>query len=102
MEVIGKLIYKGETQTIGDGFTKREFVIEFAENPQYPEKVKFELIKDKTSLVDSVQIGSELKVQFNLKGREWTNKDGVKQYFNSLLAWKIEKITQDVEESAPF
>lgn len=102
MEVIGKLIYKGETQTIGDGFTKREFVIEFAENPQYPEKVKFELIKDKTALIDSVAIGNEIKIQFNLKGREWTNKEGIKQYFNSLLAWKIEKTTQYVEEEAPF
>ena len=43
MIVEGKIIEKYDTQTIKDSFKKREFVLEYAENPQYPEYVKFEL-----------------------------------------------------------
>jgi len=36
MEVQGKLIEKYETSKINDSFRKREFVVEYVENPQYP------------------------------------------------------------------
>ena len=35
-------------------------------------------------------MGDEIKVYFNLRGREWTDKQGATRYFNSLEAWKIE------------
>ena len=35
---------------------------------------------------------NSLKVNFNLKGREWTAPDGDIRYFNSIDAWRIEKI----------
>ena len=37
MEVTGKLAAKFPTQQITDSFKKQEFVIEFADNPEYPE-----------------------------------------------------------------
>ena len=44
-------------------------------------------------MLDSVRVGDELKVHFNLRGREWTSpKDGVTKYFNTLEAWRIEKV----------
>jgi hypothetical protein len=89
METKGKLIEKFETQIVSEKFKKREFVLEIAENPQYPETVKFELQQDKCSLIDLHEIGSELAISFNLRGRAWTNNQGVKQYFNTLQAWKI-------------
>ena len=47
MEIQGKLIEKYETIKINDSFRKREFVVEYIENPQYPELLKFDLIQDK-------------------------------------------------------
>ena len=44
MNIQAKLIEKFQTQRVSDTFQKREFVVEFAENPQYPEFIKFELI----------------------------------------------------------
>lgn len=101
MNITGKLIEKYETQVVSDKFKKREFVIEFTENPQYPEFIKFELIQDKTSLLDSFNIGDHIDVSFNLKGRTWVNQQGVKQYFNSLQAWKLksENTTQNQQFS---
>ena len=36
--------------------------------------------------------GEEIKVQFNLRGREWNGPQGIK-YFNTLEAWRIEKVS---------
>ena len=81
-----------ETQTIGaKEFKKREFVLTIAENPDYPQDVKFELIQDKCGLLDDCSIGQELEVEFNLNGREWTNQKGEQVYFNTLQVWRIEK-----------
>ena len=33
-----------------------------------------------------------MRVQFNLRGREWSNPQGEVKYFNTLDAWKIEKL----------
>ena len=91
MNIEGKLIEKFETQNITDSFKKREFVIEYAENPQYPETIKFELIQANCVQLDSYETGDLMTISFNLKGRKWTNPKGETQYFNSLQAWKLEK-----------
>ncbi|MGL1885054.1 MAG: DUF3127 domain-containing protein [Reichenbachiella sp.] len=90
MEIRAKLTEKYETATFGaSGFKKREFVVEFSENPQYPEFIKFELIQDKCEQLDQFNIGQEMTVAFNLKGRKWTNPKGEVVYFNSLQAWRL-------------
>ena len=97
MNIKGKLIEKSETQKITDSFKKREFVIEYAENPMYPEFVKFELIQDRCDLIEPFNLHDEIEIDFNLKGRKWTDKQGEVKYFNSLQAWKISPI----QEMAP-
>ena len=70
MNIVGKLVEIFEAQQISDSFKKREFVVEYAENPQYPELIKFELIQDKCSLLDSFSKGNEVDVSFNFDSRE--------------------------------
>ena len=96
MNVKGKIVVKYDTQNVTDSFRKREFVIEFAENPQYPEFVKFELIQANCDQLDGFNAGQEVNVSFNLKGRKWTDPKGEVKYFNSLQAWRLEKV-HDVE-----
>lgn len=91
MNIQAKLIEKYQTQQITDSFQKREFVVEFAENPQYPEFIKFELIQANCDQLDGYEVGDTIDVSFNLKGRKWTDKSGVVKYFNSLQAWRLEK-----------
>lgn len=92
MEVKGKLIEIFDTAQISDRFQKREFVLEFADNPQYPEYVKFEAVQDRVSLLDEYKVGDEVTVYFNLKGRKWTDRQGEIKYFNTLQAWRIQKV----------
>jgi len=95
MEIKAKLIEKYETATLGTGgFRKRVFVVEYAENPEYPEFIKFELIQDKCDELDKFELGAIIDIAFNLKGRKWTNPKGEVVYFNSLQAWKLSASVQ--------
>ena len=99
MNIKGKLLEKFDTQQVTDSFRKREFVVEYAENPQYPEFIKFELIQTNCEQLDGVDVGQEINVNFNLKGRKWTDKNGEVKYFNSLQAWRLER-ANDVESAS--
>ncbi|MEO5911115.1 MAG: DUF3127 domain-containing protein [Pelobium sp.] len=101
MDIKGKAHFVSDVINVTDTFRKRELVIEFAENPQYPEFVKFEAIQDRCSLMDGVKVGDEVEVFFNLKGREWTNKQGEKQYFNTLQLWKVNVLGANATGGSP-
>ncbi len=91
MEVIGLLKVKMETQTVSDRFKKRDFVLTTDAGTPYPQHVEFQITQDKCSQLDQFNEGDQLRVQFNLRGREWNGPQGVK-FFNTLEAWKIDKV----------
>ncbi len=101
MDVKGKIHEVSETMNVTDTFRKRELIVEIAENPQYPEYVKFEAIQDRCSLMDPLKVGDDVEVFFNLKGRPWTDpKTGRKNYFNTLQIWKVNVLGADAGASA--
>jgi hypothetical protein len=91
MEVIGTLKAKFDTQKVSDRFQKREFILTTEANTPYPQHVSFQVTQDKCSILDQFNDGEELKVQFNLRGREWNGPQGIR-YFNTLEAWRIERL----------
>lgn len=107
MEVTGQLKVKFDTQKVSDKFQKRDFVLATDLTTPYPQFVSFQITQDKCSMLDSFNEGDELRVQFNLRGREWNGPQGIK-YFNTLEAWKLEKsnnsqpaATQNSSQSMP-
>ena len=99
MKIRGKLLEIKDTQQISDTFKKREFIVEYAENPNYPEYLAFELIQERCTLIDPWKIGQEIEVNFNLKGRKWVNPEGVTKYFISLQAWRLEAISNKADHN---
>jgi Protein of unknown function (DUF3127). len=93
MEIRGKVHEVGPVQQVTESFKKRDMIVAYAENPQFVEYVRFEATQDRTSIFDNLAIGQEVEVSFNLRGRPWTNKDGVTTYFNSLVAWRVTKLS---------
>ena len=90
MEVSGKIKVLGDVKTFGDnGFRKREVVITTQE--QYPQHLLIEFVQDRCELLDSFNIGENVKISINLRGREWENPQGDVKYFNSIHGWRIEK-----------
>jgi hypothetical protein len=84
----GKVIVKNDTIKVTEKFSKRTFVVE--EPGDYPQLIEVELQQDKCSLIDSLRLGSEVEVFFNLKGRLWVSPQGENKYFNTVVGWKID------------
>jgi len=100
MEVKGKIKLITETKTYGaNGFRKREVVITTDE--QYPQFLNIEFIQDKTQLLDQFQVGDEVEIAINLKGREWVSPQGETKYFNSIQGWRITKIEPQAPQDVP-
>lgn len=85
----GELYFKGETQQVSERFRKRDLVIKYEDNPMYPQYLSFQLVQDRCELLDKFELGNMMKVDFNLRGREWAAPDGTKKYFNTLEAWRL-------------
>ena len=115
MNIRGKLVEIFDTVQITETFKKREFIIQDNKNPEYPEYIKIELIQDKVELLNSLNVGDEINVLINIKGRKWEDKEGNIKYFNSIQGWKIESesgnmnqeneqenINQDSDDDLPF
>lgn len=91
MEVQGTVKLINDTQTFGsNGFRKREIVVTTEE--QYPQHIMIEFVQDKTNLLDNFNIGQQVKISINLRGREWVNPQGETKYFNSIQGWRIENL----------
>lgn len=90
-----------DTQQVTDSFRKREFALEI-EDGRYPQTVKFQLVQDKTELLDDFEVGQQVRVHFNLRGREFTRKtDGSTDYWTNLECWRIEKADDATDQPGP-
>jgi hypothetical protein len=90
IETVGKLHTIFETKQVSERFSKREFVVEIADNPKYPQVVLFQLTGDRCAQLDEFHVGDSIRIEFSLRGREWKSPSGETKYFNSLDVWKVE------------
>lgn len=102
----GELKVINDTRQVSEKFKLREFVVTDTSG-QYPQTIQFQASQDKTELLDALKVGQQVEVFFNLRGREWTNAEGVVKVFNTLDAWKINLLSADVpttqeESDVPF
>ncbi|HLG04051.1 MAG TPA: DUF3127 domain-containing protein [Bacteroidia bacterium] len=102
-EIKGILKIKSEEQIVTEKFRKREFVIT-DNTSQYPQHITLQLTQDRCNLIDKFNVGDEIRVQYNLRGREWTSKEGVVKYFNTIEAWKIDSANAPAQnnQAAPM
>ena len=61
-----------DTEHVNEKFKKRTFVVN-DQADKYPQKISFQTVQDKVSMLDSIMEGQEVEVSFNLRGREWTS-----------------------------
>jgi hypothetical protein len=89
LTVSGKIKALFPTEQISDKFSKRRFVLETEGN--YPQPVEFQVVNDNIKKLDNIKHHDQVEVSFNVRGREWQNKEGEVKYFNTLDCWKIVK-----------
>jgi len=101
MEVTGKVKVIASTQEVGTGgFKKRDIVVTTDE--QYPQHISVQFVQDKCELLDKFNVGENVTIGVNLRGREWINAQGETQYFNTIQGWKINKAeTQSAPQIPP-
>ena len=101
MDISGKLKLINETKEYGtNGFRKREVVVTTEE--QYPQDLLIEFIQDKCDILNSYNVGENVKIDINLRGREWESPQGEIKYFNSIQGWRIEKLgVEDQNDMVP-
>ncbi len=98
LEISGKIeqILQPESgvSRAGNEWKKQEFVI--GTDEQFPRKVCFTLFNDKTSLLENMKSGDEVKVSFNLESREFNGK-----WYHNVNAWKIDKASGEGDMPPP-
>ena len=101
MEIQGRVKQIFPSQTMGqNGFEKRDLVIVTEE--QYPQTIIIQFTQQRCDLLNNLQLGQNVKVYINIRGREWTSPQGETKYFNTIEGWKIEVIqTTNVANQQP-
>jgi hypothetical protein len=101
-EITGKLVAKFDTVQRSETFKTREFVVEKTDEingRSIVNYVKFQCVQDKTTIVDRVNTGDDIKVYFNIKGSKW-EKEGKTNYITNLDAWRIEQLLKSGGKSS--
>ena len=81
--VKGKVKVIQDLETFASGFSKQGIVITTDE--KYPQDIKLDFVKDKTAMLDSLSIGDDVEISYNLRGNEYKGK-----YYVNLEGWKID------------
>jgi hypothetical protein len=95
MELKGRVFLVGNVEVVSEKFQKRELVLEYSENPEYIEHIKFEASQKKVELLDGIKPGDTVEAHFNLKGRGWKDKTGKQNYTNTLALWRLVKLDDE-------
>ena len=98
MEIKGVIKVIKDIQQVSDKFQKREFVIQTED--QYPQTICVELQGDKVDIIDPYAVGESVVVDINLRGRLWTNPQGEDKYFNTIVAWRIQRENSQLANTA--
>ena len=81
----------------GKVFSKRSLYVDCTtfdpytgQRSQYENKILFDFMESKTSLLDNIQVGQVVTVYFDLQGTEVTEQDGRKKFYTHVRPYKID------------
>lgn len=104
MEAQGKVIavlpaQSGVSKATGRDWMSQEYVIEVP--GQYPRKICFRLFGQDRINEAHIQMGEEIKIEFDIDAREWNGR-----WFNSINAFRVSHATDTMANqpmpTAPF
>ena len=97
VSITGTILAIDETQVISDKFKKREAVVKETSG-EYPQTYCVQFVQDKCVVLDAYKVGQEVSIDADLRGREWTNKEGKLTAFNTIQGWKINATTATIND----
>ena len=84
-EITGRIHKLYEPERKSEKFLTQELVLLL--DGRYPEYPKFQFTNDHADQLQSFAEGDEVRIRFDLRGREWQGK-----YFTNLNGYRIEKL----------
>lgn len=86
----GKIVKIYDEVQLTEKFKKREFVIQLSTaGYRGNDYLKFSLLQDNCSMVNSFKEQDNVKVSYEVKAREWVNKENETVYINDVRALSI-------------
>ncbi len=67
---------------------------------QYQQDIQFELMPKIQSIADSLREGEEVEISYNLRGRDYTGRDGLTKNYTTLSAWRVDRGTAKAQQPA--
>ena len=78
-------------------FTKRSLYVDCTtfdpytgQRSQYENKILFDFLDGKTSILDNIQVGQVVTVYFDLQGTEVAEQDGRKKFYTHVRPYKVD------------
>lgn len=91
MQVTGTVVRVLDTKVVGtSGFETRQIHVKTEE--QYAQTLDIQFVQGKVVELDKFSPGQKVKIDINLKGREWTNDKDELTVFNTIQGWRIEEV----------
>jgi hypothetical protein len=90
MKVTGKIHNVGALRVVSEKFKSKDVVL--LTDEKFPQYISIQFTQDKTELITQEDIGDQVEVSINLRGREWKSPTGEIKYFNTIEGWQINSV----------
>jgi hypothetical protein len=90
MQITGTIKRITPTVVVSEKFRKREVVV--VTNEQYPQELGVQFTQNKCEMLENYAAGQEVVIDINLRGRDYTNRNGEVVNATNIEGWKIEKL----------
>jgi hypothetical protein len=87
MKVTGKIHFVGALRVVSEKFKSKDVVL--LTDEKFPQYISIQFTQDKTELITQNDVGQQVEVSINLRGREWKSPTGEIKYFNTIEGWQI-------------
>jgi selenophosphate synthetase-related protein len=102
MQIQGVLLQTTGIEQITDAFKKTNLIIQTEHDTQYPQEVSIEVHNDNIAKLSScgAKAGDIVTVDCNLRGRKYEKEGQPAKWFNTIVLWKITKVSDGVAPAA--
>jgi hypothetical protein len=95
MKVTGKIHNVGALRVVSEKFKSKDVVI--VTEDKFPQYITIQFTQDKTELLTEKNVGEQVEISINLRGRKWESPQGEIKYFNTIEGWQINAMETAVE-----
>lgn len=103
MKINGEVYFVGETVEVGTAnkLNKRELILLTGKDEEYQNHISIGAIGGKTPIFDGLNVGDNVSVDYNLRGRLYQAVNKPVSAINELSAWRVEVTRKAAAQYTP-